>query len=92
MVTTVFNVKEHQHNNITVLVIEIETTTDDGFQGTGHETTTFRDDLRLTTFNVVLDNPDTGERFTAHAHFKLDLATGELVMGSPVPTTRCLGS
>lgn len=92
VVTTVFNVKEHQHNGNTVLVIETEVTTDDGFQGTGHETTIFRDDLRLTTFGSVLHNPDTGERFTVHGHFKQDLVTGEFVMGSPVPTTRCLGS
>lgn len=92
VVTNVFNIKEHQHKNNTILVIEAQVTTDDGFEGTGHETTVIRDDERLTTFNIVLHNPDTGERFTAHIHFKLDLATGEFVVGSPVPTTRCLGS
>ena len=92
VVTNVLNIKEHQHPNNTVLVIEIQVTTDDGFQGTGHETTVLRDDVRLTTFNIVLHNPETGERFTAHVRFKLDLVTGEFVVGSPVPTTRCLGS
>ena len=69
-VTIVFNFKVHEHRNNTVLVIDSEASTDDGFVGNGHETTVITDNNTVVTFNFVQTNPDTGEKFTVKGNIK----------------------
>ncbi len=70
-ITIVFNIKLHEHENNTVLILDSTTSTDDGFVGNGHETAVFTKDNFLSTFNFVQTHPETGEKFTVKGNFKL---------------------
>jgi hypothetical protein len=71
-VTIDFHIKEHSHNNnTTILVIDSEASTDDGFSGFGHETSVFNDNVEVTTINFVMSNPETGQANTVKIHLTL---------------------
>ena len=77
-ITRDFTVTLHEHQNNTVIQVESTVTTDDGFEGTGRETVALTKNFGAATFNFVVDNPDTGAKFTVKGNFKFDLRTGEL--------------
>ena len=70
-VTITFNVKLHEHEKNTVLIVDSWATTDTGFEGPGHETTVLTEDNQLTTFNFVQANPATGEKYTVKGNIKI---------------------
>lgn len=70
-ITITFNVKLHEHNKNTVLIVDSWATTDTGFEGSGHETTVLTEDHQLTTFNFVQTNPATGEKYTVKGNIKI---------------------
>ncbi len=75
-VTIVFNVGIHEHPNNTVFVVDSTITTDDGFEGTGHETSVFNGNAVARTLNFVATQPETGEKMTIKAH--MTMANDEL--------------
>lgn len=76
-ITRDFTVTLHEHQNNTVVQVESTVTTDDGFEGSGLETVALTKNFAAATFNFVVDNPDTGAKFTVKGNFKFDLRTGE---------------
>lgn len=76
-VTIDFTVTLHEHQNNTVIQLDGTVTTDDGFEGTGLQTAVLTKNFGTATLNFVVDNPDTGAKFTVKGNFKFDFRTGE---------------
>ena len=77
-VTIVSRGKVHEHRNNTVFQFTSEASTDDGFSGSGHETTVINQNNQSTTFNFVQSNPVTGQKYMVKGRFLFDLDTGTL--------------
>ena len=70
-VTLVFNVGVYEHRNNTVWVTDSTITTDDGFAGTGHETSVFNRNTVARTFNFMATQPETGEKLMVKGHMTI---------------------
>lgn len=79
-VTIVSHIKLHEHRNNTVVVIDAETSTDDGFSGFGHTTEVARGGVLRGTFNYVQAHAEKGQKFTVKAHYVVDLETDEFLV------------
>lgn len=77
-ITIDFGLKIHEHQSNFLLVIDSSVTTDDGFEGSGHETFVDNGSIVTSTLNFVLDNSDTGAKYTVKSHFTFDIRHGEL--------------
>lgn len=77
-VTLLAEVSIHEHRNNTVVQADITVTTSDGFEGSGHDRFVLNGNVATATHNFVLDNPDTGAKFTVKGHFTFDINQGEL--------------
>lgn len=77
-ITIDFTIKIHEHRNNFLLVIDSTVVTDDGFEGTGHETFVDNGNIVTSTLNFVIDNPETGAKYTVKGHFTFDIRNEEL--------------
>ncbi|MEN8238260.1 MAG: hypothetical protein ABFR53_03550 [Actinomycetota bacterium] len=64
VVTLEFHIKMHQHKHNTVLVVDSEASTSDGFSGVGHEMLVVNENVEKATANFVVSNPDTDQAYT----------------------------
>ena len=91
-VTLTYLTTTHEHDEVTVISRRATLTTDDGFEGSGHQQDVIRDGILTSVLNLHSRNPATGEAIRVHGRIVVDLATGEFLEGSPIPAVRCLGS
>lgn len=77
-ITQDFTVTIHEHRNNLVVQVDSTVVTDDGFEGSGHETHVDNGNIDTLTLNFVIDNPETGAKFTVKAHFTFDIRNDEL--------------
>lgn len=77
-VTIDFSITIHEHRNNLVLQLDSSVVTDDGFEGSGHETFVDNGNIATSTLNFVLNNPETGAKFTVKGHFTFDIRNDEL--------------
>lgn len=68
----------HEHRNNLVVQVDGTVVTDDGFVGSGHETFVDNGNIVTGTLNFVVDNPETGAKFTVKGHFTFDIRNNEL--------------
>lgn len=77
-ITRDFTLTIHEHRNNVVVQVDSTVVTDDGFEGSGHETFVDNGNIVTGTLNFVLDNPETGAKFTVKGHFTFDIRNNEL--------------
>ena len=78
--TFTFDVKEHQHNNNTVLIVDSSATSTTGYIGNGTEIIVETGKWFIDRFNWQMVNPETGNRFSVKGNMKIDLETGDIVL------------
>lgn len=77
-ITRDFTLTIHEHRNNFGVQVDSTVVTDDGFEGSGHETFVDNGNIVTGTLNFVLDNPETGAKFTVKGHFTFDIRNDEL--------------
>lgn len=77
-ITRDFTVTIREHGNNTVVQVDNSVVTDDGYEGTGHETTVISKNVATGTINYVVDKPDNSARYMVKIHFTFDANKGEL--------------
>lgn len=79
-VSITFQIRQHLHRNNEVVTIVSSTATSEGHVGAGTQTLVITSDGQLrTTFNDMVEHPETGEKFSVKGHQRIDTATGQIV-------------